>query len=88
MCEESEGAEHHLWLIDSRAAYRGVCALRYSKPIPQCTAVRVEGGGLLKEESEVRAHWAGYFELLYQVDLSAVELDVWGVTIPLADPKL
>ena len=56
-----EGIEHHLWSIDSRLAYRGIHALRSSKPIPQCTAVRAEGGGLLTEESEVKARWAGYF---------------------------
>ena len=36
---------------------------------------------LLTEESEVKAHWAGYFERLYQADPPAVELDVRGVTI-------
>ena len=82
MCEESvRGVEHHLWLSDSRPAYRGFVALRSSKPIPPCTAVRAEGGGLLTEESEVKAHWAGYFEQLYQGDPPAVELDVRGVTL-------
>ena len=57
-----EGVEHHLWSRDSRPAYRGICSLRSSKPIPQCTAVRAEGGRLLTEESEVKARWAGYFE--------------------------
>ena len=47
-----------------------------SKPIPQCTAVCAEGGGLLTEESEVKARWAGYFERLDQADPPAVELDV------------
>jgi len=37
-------------------------------PNPQCTAVRAEGRGLLTEESEVKARWAGYFEWLYQGD--------------------
>ena len=50
-----EGVEHHLWSSDSRPAYRGICALSSSKPIPRCTAVRAEGGGLLAEESEVKA---------------------------------
>ena len=45
-----------------------------SKPVPQCTAVRVEGGGLLTEECEVKARWAGYFDWLYQGDPPAVEL--------------
>ena len=61
MCEESEVVEHHLWSRDSRPAYRGICALRSSKPIPSCTAVRAEGGRLLTEKSEVKARWAGYF---------------------------
>ena len=56
--------------------------MRSSKPIPQCTAVRVEGGGLLTEETEVKGSWAGYFERLYHADLPAVEWDVRGVTIP------
>ena len=60
-----------------------------SKPIPRCTAVRAGGGGLLTEESEVKAgYWAGYFERLYQADPPAVELDVRGVTIPIADPPI
>ena len=46
-----EGVEHHLWSSDSRPAYRGICALRSSKPIPRCTAVGAEGGRLLTEES-------------------------------------
>ena len=58
------------------------------EPIPRCTAVRVEGGGLLTEESKVKARWAGYFERLYQADPPAVELDVRCVTIPIADPPI
>ena len=42
----------------------------------------------MTEESEVKARWAGYFERLYQTDPSAVELDVRGVTIPVADPPI
>ena len=83
-----EGVEHHVWSSDSHPAYRGTCALRSSKPIPRCTAVRAEGGGLLTEESEVKARWAGYFERLYQADPPAVELDVRGVAIPIADPPI
>ena len=83
-----EGAEHHLWSSDSHPAYRGIRALHSSKPIPRCTAVRAEGGGLSTEESEVKACWAGYFERLYQADPPAVELDVRGVTIPLADSPI
>jgi len=79
-----EGVEHHLWSSDSHPAYRGIRTLRSSKPIPRCTAVRVEGGRLLTEESRVKACWTGYFERLYQADLPAAELDVRGVTIPLA----
>ena len=57
ICEE---VEHHLWLSDSYPAFRGIRTLRSSKPIPRCTAVRAEDGRLLTEESEVKAHWAGY----------------------------
>ena len=56
MFEESvKGLEHQMWSSNSRPAYRGIHALRSSKPIPRCTAVRVEGGGLLTVESEVKA---------------------------------
>ena len=34
------------------------------------------------------ACWAGYFERLYQVDPPAVDSDVRGVTIPIADPPI
>ena len=77
-----------MWSSDSRPADRGIRALRSSKTIPWCTAVRAEGGGLLTEESEVKARWAGYFERLYQADPPAVELDVRGVTIPIADSTI
>ena len=80
-----EGVEHHLWSSDSRPASRGIRALHFSKPIPRCTAVGVEDRGLLTEESEVKARWACYFERLYQADPPVVELDVSGVTIPIAD---
>ena len=83
-----EGAEHHLWLSDSRPACSGICALCSSKPVPRCTAVRAEGSGLLREESEVKARWAGYVEWLSQADLPAMELDVRSVTIPIADPPI
>ena len=72
----------------SRPAYRGICALRSSKPVPWWIAVRAEDGGLLTEESEVKARWASYFERLYQIDPPAVELDVKSVTIPNADPPI
>ena len=62
--------------------------MRSSKPVPRCTSVRVEGGGLLTEESEVKVRWAGYFEWLYQADPPAVELNVRGVTIALADSPI
>ena len=42
----------------------------------------------MTEESEVKARWAGYFEQLYQADPPAVELDVRGVTILIADPPI
>ena len=83
-----EGVEHHPWSSDSRPAFRGICALHSSKPIPRCTAVRAEAGGLLTEESKVKVHWAGYFERLYQADPPAVKMDVRGVTIPIADPQI
>ena len=34
----------------------------------------------------MKDRWASYFERLYQADPPAVELDVRGVTIPIADP--
>ena len=83
-----EGVEHHLWSSDSRPAYRRICALHSSKPVPRCTVVRAEGGRLLTEESEVKARLAGYFERLYQADPPAAELDVRDVTIPTADPPI
>ena len=83
-----EGVEHHLWSSDSHPAYRGIRALRSSKPVPWCTAVRAEGGGLLTEESEVKACWVDYFERLSQADPAAVELVVRSVTIPIADPPI
>ena len=36
----------------------------------------------------MKAHWASYFEQLYQADPAAVELDVRGVTIPIADSPI
>ena len=65
---------------------RGICALHSSKPVPRCTAVKAEGGGLLTEGSEVKAPWTDYFELLYQAYPPTVELDARGVTIPIVDP--
>ena len=52
------------------------------------SAVRAEGGGLLTEESEVKAGWAGNFERLYQADPPAVDFDVQGVTISIADTPI
>ena len=72
-------------MSDSPPAYRGICALRSSKPIPRCTAVGALGGGLLIEESEVKG---SYFERLYQADPPAVELHIRGVTIPPADTPI
>ena len=43
---------------------------------------------LLKEDSKVKARWAGYFEQLDQADPPAVELDVRGVNILIADPPI
>ena len=36
----------------------------------------------------MKARWASYFEWLYQADPPAVELDVRGVKIPVADPQI
>ena len=36
----------------------------------------------------MKACWAGYFEQLYQADPPAVDLDVRGVTIPIAEPLI
>ena len=80
--------EHHLWSSDSCPAYLGICALLSSKPVPRCTAVRAEGGGLLTEEFEVKAHCAGYFERQYQADPPVVELVVRGVKIYIADSTI
>ena len=62
--------------------------MRSSKPVPKCTEVRVEGGGLVTEGSEVKARWVGYFERLYQADPPAVELDVRDVPILITDPPI
>ena len=83
-----ERVEHHLWSSDSRPTYREIHSLHSSKPIPQCTAVRAKGGGLLTEESKVKARWAGYFERLYQADPQSVKLDVRSVTAPFTDPPI
>ena len=48
-----EKVVYHLWSSDSRPAYRGISALRSSKPVPQCTAVGAEAGELLTEECEL-----------------------------------
>ena len=42
----------------------------------------------MTEESKVKAHWTGYFERLYKTNPPAVEVDVRGVTIPIADPPI
>ena len=62
--------------------------MRSSKPVPRYAAVRVEGGGLLTEESKVKACWASYIERLYQAVPPAVDLDDRGVTIPIIDPPI
>ena len=48
----------------------------------------MEGGGLLTEVSEVKAHWAGYLEQLYQAVPPAIELDVRGAIILFVDPPI
>jgi len=83
-----EREEHHLWSSDSGTANRGIHTLRSSKPNLWCTAVGMEGGGLLTEESEVKARWASYFERLHQADAPAAKVDVRGVTIPIAYPPI
>ena len=42
----------------------------------------------MTEESKVDARWAAYFERLYQADPPAVELDVRGVAILIADTPI
>ena len=83
-----EGVEHHLWSSDSHSASRGIHALHSSKPVPRCTAVRAEGGGLLTAESDMEARWAGYFEQMYQAVPLAVELDVGVLLSQLQTLKL
>ena len=39
----------------------------------------------MTEVSRMKARWDRYFERLYQADPPAVDLDVRGVTIPIAD---
>ena len=36
----------------------------------------------------MKAHWASYFERMYQGNPPAVNFDVRGVTIPIADPPI
>ena len=86
--EICEAVDHHLWSSDSCPVYRGIRVLCLSKPVPRCTAVRAEGGRLLREEPGVKVRWASYFERLYQVDPPAVKLNVRDVTIPIADPPI
>ena len=61
----------------------------YVPPIPSLGVLqleqRVEGS---TEESEVKAHWDGYFERLDQAAPPAIELCVRGVTIPIAEPPI
>jgi len=83
-----DGEEHQLWSSDSGSAYRGNRALCSSKHVPCCTTVFAEGGGHFTEDSDGKARWAGYFERLHQADPPAVELDVRGITIPIADPPI
>ena len=42
----------------------------------------------MTEESEVKASLAGYFERLHHAVPPAADLDVKGVTIPVADPPV
>ena len=42
----------------------------------------------MTEESKVKARWAGYFEQLYQSDPPSFELDIRGVTVPVADSPI
>ena len=62
--------------------------MRSSKPVTRCVAVGAEDGGLLTETTKVKARWAGYFEWLEQADPPAIELDVRGITILIADPTI
>jgi len=72
-----EGVEHHLWSSDSHPAYRGICTLHSSKPIPWCTEVEAERGGLLREESEVKTCWlslSGCTMLIHQLSSWMLEV--------------
>ena len=69
-------------------ASRGIHTLHSSNPVPRCIAVRAEGGGLLTEDSKVKARRESYFEWLYLNDLSAVELDVRSVPLPISEPPI
>ena len=50
--------------------------------------MRVEGIGLLTEYPKMNARWASYFEQMNQADPPAIELDIRGLTIPIADPQI
>ena len=73
-----EKVEHHLWSSDSHPAYRGICALRSSKPVHRCTKVRVEGGRLLTEAPEVKVHWAGFWGGWIPERVDSGEGGFWG----------
>ena len=47
-----------------------------------------QSGGFLTEESKLKVRWPSYFEWLYQTNTPAVELDVRGVALPIADPPI
>ena len=42
----------------------------------------------MTDESKVKARWTSYFEWLHQADPPAVEFDVSGVFILIADPQI
>ena len=85
ICEE---VESHLWSSDPRPAYRGIRALRSSKPPPRCSSVRSADGVTLTEDSEIRARWAGYFEELYSAEPPGREFP-WDVEhVQEADPPV
>ena len=85
ICEQ---VENHLWSSDSKPAYRGISALRGSKPPPGCSTVKAVDGSVLTDGSEVLARWAGYFEELYQADPPAGELNIEGISPPVPDPPI
>ena len=84
LAEEVEG---HFLVNDLRPAYQALRKLN-SKPSSQVTAVCLVGGQNVSDPVVVWERWAEYFEQLYQVDLSTVNLDAGSADIPLPEPPI